>query len=612
MDTFQFEALNVFSSGADTKHYRFENYNDQYSIRYIVPDFATSTSCVDCHNKYNRHPEAVEQDYKLGSILGALEVVVPLEDMKITVANELRRSLIYGLAVIVIMGVLGFVVLSYSISTPVQNLIETLKAFAKGDLTRDVMIEGSGEFRTLARESSEAINSIEEIIKSIRVKSEESIEISDAVTEMCRDFVESAYKQGTALHTVTSGMENINVSTSDLGKGTGSLTSAAERGIVTANELGAGISEVLNNVDIITTDLNDTSQRSEDLTLSLNEITVEIEGLANSSSTLTGQFKETKDAFNEVETKILESAELSGSLIEGVKGTAAAVEKTKAGISRTLEISTEASRVITNLSERVMEIGRILDIIRTVSEETNLLALNAAIIATKSGRYGKSFSVVAGEITELAERTSTSTKEVTKIIDLVQAESQKAAYSVERGLKSVEENSENSIAAADALGKLAASTLSGKEKIDDISALTSKVGKDANSLSTSMDKLDESAAGILTRSREQAREYGLMGEVISRTREVSSKCKESVKVQINTNQDIIQTVEDLNRMVSHINEAVHTQSLTLTRILLNVEASRGLSIKNIDKAKDTEEALGRLALTNRVLKENIARFKLKS
>ena len=114
-------------------------------------------------------------------------------------------------------------------------------------------------------------------------------------------------------------------------------------------------------------------------------------------------------------------------MIEGVKGSVAAVEKTKAGIFRTREISTEASRVITNLSERVMEIGRILDIIRTVSEETNLLALNAAIIATKSGRYGKSFSVVAGEITELAERTSTSTKEVTKIIDLVQAESQKAA-----------------------------------------------------------------------------------------------------------------------------------------------------------------------------------------
>ena len=127
-----------------------------------------------------------------------------------------------------------------------------------------------------------------------------------------------------------------------------------------------------------------------------------------------------------------------------------------------------------------------------------------------------------------------------------------------------------------------------------------------------MDKLDESTAGVLARSREQAREYGLMGEVASRTREVSSKCKESVKVQINTNQDIIQTVEDLNRMVSHINEAVHTQSLALTRILLNVEAARGLSIKNIDKAKDTEEALGRLALTNRVLKENIARFKLKS
>ena len=612
MDTFQFEALNIFFSGADTKHYRFENYNEQYSIRYIVPEFATSSSCVKCHNRYNRHPGAVEKDYKLGSILGALEVVVPLENMKITVAMELRRSLIYGLAVIVIMGILGFGVLSYSISTPAQHLIAALQAFAKGDLTRDVVIEGSGEFRTLAKESNEAINSIEEIIKSISVKSEESIKISEAVTEMCRDFVESAYKQGTGLQTVITGMENINISTSDLGKGTDALMHTAERGIITVNELDAGISEVLSNVNIITTDLNDTSRRSEDLHVSSNEITTDIESLSNSSSSLTNQFRETEGVFNEVESKLSDSVELSGSLIERVKGSQSAVEKTKEGISRTLEISTEALGVVSGLSERVMEIGRILDIIRTVSEETNLLALNAAIIATKSGRYGKSFSVVAGEITELAERTSASTKEVAKIINLVQVDSLKAVTFTEKGLKSVEENAHSSGEASSELTKLSLNLTKGRDKVDDIAVLASKVGKDARLVSMTLDKFDESTAGILARSREQARDYGLMSEVVSRTRDVSSKCKEGVKVQINTNHDIIQTVEDLNRMVSHINEAVHSQSLILTRILLNVETTRGLSIKNIDKAKDTEEALGRLALTNRVLKEKIDKFKLKS
>lgn len=611
-DTFQFEALNVFTSGADTKYYRFEDYNDQFSIRYIVPDFATSTSCVNCHNRYNRHPEAVEKDYKLGSILGALEVVVPLGDVQTTVAMELKRSLVYGLAVILIMGVLGFGVLSYSISTPVQNLIEAVRAFSKGDLTREVSTEGSGELRILAKESSEAISSIEEIIKSIRSKSEESIEISEAVTEMCRDFVESAYKQGTALHTVTSGMENINVSTSDLGKGTGALTSAAERGIITANELGAGISEVVGNIDIITSDLNDTSQKSEDLIISSDEIGEGIEGLTISSSSLSTQFQEAESVFDEVEGKLSESAELSADLIEGVKDSAAAVEKTREGISRTREMSSEASKVITGLTERVMEIGRILDIIRTVSEETNLLALNAAIIATRSGRYGKSFSVVAGEITELAERTSNSTKEVTKIIDLVQAESRKAASSMEKELISVDENTAASAEAQAALAKLAQSAQSGKEKIDDISTLASKVNKETRSVSTALIKLDESAIGIHARFKEQAREYGLMNEVVSRTRELSTRLKESAKVQVNTNQDIILTVEDLNRMVAHINEAVHSQSLVLTRILLNVEAARGLSTKNIDKAKDTEEALERLALTNRLLQENIGRFRLKS
>jgi methyl-accepting chemotaxis protein len=313
-----------------------------------------------------------------------------------------------------------------------------------------------------------------------------------------------------------------------------------------------------------------------------------------------------------VEEKLGESAEHSAGLIEGVKDSAVSVKKTKEGILRTREISTDASKVITGLSERVMEIGRILDIIRTVSEETNLLALNAAIIATKSGRYGKSFSVVAGEITELAERTSNSTKEVTKIIELVQAESRKAVASMEMELISVEENSAASIEAEAALAKLTLSARDGKEKVDDISKLASRVNKESRQVSTALAKLDESATGIKARFKEQAREYGLMNEVISRTKELSTKLKESAKVQMNTNQDIVLTVEDLNRMVSHINEAVHSQSLVLTRILLNVEAARGLSTKNIDKAKDTEDALERLAMTNRLLQENIAKFRLKS
>ena len=611
-DTFQFEALNIFSSGADTKYYRFEDYQDDYSIRYMVPDFATSTACVKCHNKYNRRPDAVVKDFRLGSILGALEVVVPLGDIRITLAAELRRSLIYGFAVIVIMGILGFGVLSYMVSTPAQNLIDAARSFAEGDLTKEVAIEGTGEFRTLARESSEAINNIKSIIKAIGSKSEESIMATESITEMCRDYVEGAYKQSTALHTVTGGMENINVSTSEIGKGTGALTAAVERGLSMSNELGEAFSEMAENVDIITTDLTEASQRGVELNASSRDFIGEIEGLASSFSSLSGLFHETVVALEEVEKKALESSEFSGGLIEEVKGSLAAVDETIKGIGRTREISAEASRVVSGLSERVIEIGRIMDVIRSVSEETNLLALNAAIIATKSGQYGKSLSVVAGEITELAERTSSSTKEVSKVIDALEADSRKAVDGMEKELESIEEDLTSSLAAGEGLRRLSLRVESSKEMVDKVSALASTVSRETRLPSAVVYKLDETASGLLARGREQTREFGITDDLLTRLKDVSFKIKENVKEQVNANQEIGLTVEDLNRMVSHINEAVHSQSLVLTRILLNVEAARGLSVKNIDKARDTEEALERLSRINNLLRENLDKFKLKS
>jgi methyl-accepting chemotaxis protein len=113
------------------------------------------------------------------------------------------------------------------------------------------------------------------------------------------------------------------------------------------------------------------------------------------------------------------------------------VESTIGGIIRTKEITRD--RRSRNLSERIKEIGKILDVIRDVADETNLLALNAAIIAAQSGEHGKSFAVVANEIKDLAERTSSSAKEVSEIIGAVEVESDRAVKSMEKGYDSVEE-----------------------------------------------------------------------------------------------------------------------------------------------------------------------------
>jgi len=97
------------------------------------------------------------------------------------------------------------------------------------------------------------------------------------------------------------------------------------------------------------------------------------------------------------------------------------------------------AEVIETLSLRANDIGAILSVIDEVAEQTSLLALNAAIIAAQAGDHGKGFAVVADEIRELAERTSSSTREIATVVNGVQEETRRAVDAISLAEASITE-----------------------------------------------------------------------------------------------------------------------------------------------------------------------------
>jgi methyl-accepting chemotaxis protein len=144
------------------------------------------------------------------------------------------------------------------------------------------------------------------------------------------------------------------------------------------------------------------------------------------------------------------SAEASSANSEAETGTVV-VKKTIEAIHELADEVKTASKVIDELDAHTSNVGLILDTIRSIADQTNLLALNAAIEAARAGEQGRGFAVVADEVRTLASRTQDSTQEIQQVLEELQRASRGAVEAMQRGMSKADMGVEQSSSAGDSL-----------------------------------------------------------------------------------------------------------------------------------------------------------------
>jgi methyl-accepting chemotaxis protein len=249
-----------------------------------------------------------------------------------------------------------------------------------------------------------------------------------------------------------------------------SLAGAAER--IAANDLTIHITpkgdkDVLGNTfktmtTNLTTMVRQLTDNSTQLVSAATEIASTSEQMARGSQEQTGQTAQVSSAVEEMTATIVESSKNAGEAAGQAKEAANAaragnqvVTQTIEGMNRIAQVVQESAKAVQELAKSSDKIGEIIGVIDDIADQTNLLALNAAIEAARAGEQGRGFAVVADEVRKLAERTGKATKEITDMIKGIQSDTKGAVTSMEQGINEVQQGRELANKAGESLTSIA-------------------------------------------------------------------------------------------------------------------------------------------------------------
>ena len=163
-------------------------------------------------------------------------------------------------------------------------------------------------------------------------------------------------------------------------------------------------------------------------------------------------------------------------------------------------VVSSSAATVEKLGASSQQISEIISVIDDIADQTNLLALNAAIEAARAGEQGKGFAVVADEVRKLAERTTQATKEIEGMIKAIQQETREAVESMKRGTKEVEEGMRLADEAGRSLDRIVSETQKSVDMINQIAAASEEQSATSEQISKNVEAIssvsNESAAGV--------------------------------------------------------------------------------------------------------------------
>lgn len=528
-------------------------------------------------------------------------------------ANRYRSALLIIIALFLVSVclsvLLNIFVMRRAIVSPIKAIERSAKKVAGGDLSFDAEAANHDEIGRVVELLREAFHSLSGVLGRIKELSERILAVVEEVEKTSEKVLSGAETEAEATNSISSAVEEMNATVAEIADSTEGLASSTE-------EVSTSIDEMVSSIHSINENIQELNRLVASSSGSMEQLSKAIEGVAANSAELEQASDDTITAISQIAAAVRDvdtHARESASLSEKVTKEAAtlglqSISKTIEGMSEISGTVHAAAEYILSLGSRSKEIEKITHVIKSVNDETNLLALNAAILASRAGEHGKGFAVVAREIKDLSERTENSAKEIVSMIQAVQIDIGKAGEMMDRGVSSVADGILLAKEGEAALQKILESSQKASEMTFSIKKATEEQARSADLVEKASRRVKTMIHHIAEATERQSKEIGLITGVAENMKQLSLQVSKATGEQAKSSGHIAQTTELVSEKSRQISRSLTEHRKGSQSILGSIEDVKNIPVENRKLAARLTKTLWNLQKDAELLGAEMERF----